>query len=154
MLLLLSLQVLDVELQLMRQALVNAAEPGAGYNPPITVVAVQKNHNKRFFGEVADNTGSSASASASTKLVNVCPGTVVDRDVVHPTQFEFYLNSHAAIQGTCKPTNYRPLYDENGFSSDSLQLMLYYHCYLYQRATRAVSLPAPVFYAVSVLDCC
>jgi hypothetical protein len=26
-------------------------------------------------------------------------GTVVDTDIVHPQGFDFYLNSHAAIQG-------------------------------------------------------
>jgi eukaryotic translation initiation factor 2C len=30
---------------------------------------------------------------------NVQPGTVVDTDIVHPEGFDFYLNSHAAIQG-------------------------------------------------------
>ena len=39
------------------------------------------------------------------------------------------------------------LLDENGWSSDALQLFLYHSCFLYQRATRAVSLPPAVYYA-------
>ena len=51
------------------------------------IVAVQKRHNKRLFGRDAQN-----------QLVSVCPGVVVDTDVVDPLGFEMYLNSHAAIQ--------------------------------------------------------
>ena len=33
-----------------------------------------------------------------------CPaGTVVDRDIGHPTEFDFYLQSHAGILGTSRP---------------------------------------------------
>ncbi|CAF4912007.1 unnamed protein product, partial [Rotaria socialis] len=31
-------------------------------------------------------------------MSNVQPGTVIDTDIVHPLGFDFYLNSHAAIQ--------------------------------------------------------
>ena len=29
---------------------------------------------------------------------NILPGTVVDKDIVHPLWTEFYLNSHVALQ--------------------------------------------------------
>ncbi len=55
----------------------------------MTFIIVKKRHNTRFF--VHDpNTGT---------MNNVQPGTVVDTDIVHPEGFDFYLNSHAAIQG-------------------------------------------------------
>ncbi len=55
----------------------------------MTLIVVKKRHNTRFF--VHDpNTGN---------MVNVQPGTVVDTDIVRPESFDFYLNSHAAIQG-------------------------------------------------------
>ncbi|TQE03980.1 hypothetical protein C1H46_010351 [Malus baccata] len=32
------------------------------------------------------------------KSGNIHPGTVVDTQICHPTEFDFYLNSHAGIQ--------------------------------------------------------
>lgn len=48
-------------------------------------------------------------------------GTVIDTDIVSPNGFDFYLNSHAAIQGTSRPILYQVLYDEIGFTSDEIQ---------------------------------
>ncbi len=48
-------------------------------------------------------------------------GTVIDTDIVSPNGFDFYLNSHAAIQGTSRPVLYQVLYDEIGFTSDDIQ---------------------------------
>jgi len=48
-------------------------------------------------------------------------GTVIDTDIVSPNGFDFYLNSHAAIQGTSRPVLYHVLYDEIGFTSDDIQ---------------------------------
>ena len=45
-------------------------------------------------------------------LVNLILGTVIDTDIVSPNGFDFYLNSHAAIQGTSRPMLYQILYDE------------------------------------------
>jgi eukaryotic translation initiation factor 2C len=96
-----------------------------GYCPPITFVVVQKRHNTRLFPtEGADKSG------------NCLPGTVVDSGICHPTQFDFFLNSHAGLQGHNKPAHYHVLVDENGFSADALQLFTYWQCYLYCRCTR------------------
>lgn len=55
------------------------------------------------------------------------PGTVVDKDIVHPFQYQFFLASHAAIQGVTKPTKYCVLVDENRpeISTDDLQAITY-----------------------------
>lgn len=61
------------------------------YNPPITHIVVQKMHHTRFFParpEFADRNG------------NVKPGTCVDTGITANYEFDFYLNSHAGIQGT------------------------------------------------------
>lgn len=52
---------------------------------------------------------------------DLCLGTVIDTDIVSPNGFDFYLNSHAAIQGTSRPILYQVLYDEIGFTSDDIQ---------------------------------
>lgn len=57
--------------------------------PKLTFIIVKKRHNTRFFARDS-NTGG---------MINVQPGTVVDTDIVHPEDFDFYLNSHAALQG-------------------------------------------------------
>ncbi|ORY45562.1 Piwi-domain-containing protein [Rhizoclosmatium globosum] len=85
---------------------------------------VQKRHHARFFPirkEDSDRSG------------NVLPGTVVETGVTHPSEFDFYLCSHPGLQGTSKPTHYHVLYDENRFTSDSLQELTYRLCYLYCR---------------------
>ncbi|XP_062085647.1 protein argonaute 11-like [Humulus lupulus] len=45
------------------------------------------------------------------KSGNIQPGTVVDTQICHPTEFDFYLNSHAGIHGTSRPTHYHVLFD-------------------------------------------
>ncbi|KAJ3399687.1 hypothetical protein HDV05_001575, partial [Chytridiales sp. JEL 0842] len=78
---------------------------------------------------------------------NIRPGLVVDGDITHPTYFDFYLNSHAGLQGTSRPAHYTVLYDENKFSPDELQQMVFNLCYGYGRATKAVSVCPPAYYA-------
>jgi hypothetical protein len=78
---------------------------------------------------------------------NIPPGTTVDIDITHPTEFDFYLCSHAGIQGTSRPSHYHILWDDNHFSADELQALTYQLCHTYVRCTRSVSIPAPAYYA-------
>jgi len=70
--------------------------------------------------------------------------------IVHPTQFDFYLNSHAAIQGTNNCILYHVLYNEIGFSSDELQQLTYYLCHTDVRCTKSVKMPACARYAHNI----
>ncbi|KAJ2786402.1 Protein argonaute 14 [Coemansia interrupta] len=65
---------------------------------------------------------------------------------------DFYLFSHAAIQGTSRPTHYYVLHDDAGFTMDQIQRLSYYLCYTYAICTRSVSLVPPVYYAHRVAD--
>ncbi|RLM85364.1 hypothetical protein C2845_PM04G05340 [Panicum miliaceum] len=56
-------------------------------------------------------------------------GTVVDTSICHPSEFDFYLCSHAGIKGTSRPTHYHVLYDKNRFSADALQMLTNSLCY-------------------------
>ncbi|KAG0012884.1 Eukaryotic translation initiation factor 2C, partial [Entomortierella chlamydospora] len=108
------------------------------YKPTITFVVVQKRHHARFFPmrrEEGDRVG------------NCVPGTVVDTNITHPFEFDFYLQSHAGLQGTSRPTHYHVLYDENKFTADLLQDFTYKLCHLYARCTRTVSMVPPAYYA-------
>jgi eukaryotic translation initiation factor 2C len=104
-----------------------------GYCPPITYVTVSRAHSTRLFPADRDN---------QDKSGNCLPGTVVDSGICHPSQFDFFLNSHAGLQGHNKPAHYHVLVDENAFSSDGLQLLTYWLCYLYCRCTRCADRPA------------
>ena len=127
--------VLQYEVRALKEAFTQVGGPD--YNPQITWVVVQKRHHTRLFP--ADNNRDRSN--------NVMPGTVVDTVITHPREFDFYLCSHAGIQGTSKPTHYHVLWDENGFTSDSLQTMINNMCYTYVRCTRSVSVVPPAYYA-------
>ncbi|KAK4440323.1 protein argonaute 2 [Sesamum alatum] len=108
------------------------------YQPAITLVVAQKRHQTRLFVEDRNDGGMSG---------NVPPGTVVDTKIVHPQDFDFYLCSHYGGLGTSKPTHYYVLWDENSFTSDELQKLIYDMCFTFARCTKPVSLVPPVYYA-------
>ena len=110
----------------------------SGYSPRVTFIIVQKRHHTRFFA---------MNRQDSDRSGNPLPGTVVDTAVCHPTEFDFYLLSHAGIQGTSRPTKYAVLLDENNFSADELQQFTYHTCYTYARSTRSVSMAPAAYYA-------
>ncbi|XP_012844541.1 PREDICTED: protein argonaute MEL1-like [Erythranthe guttata] len=87
------------------------------------------------------------SRSTTDKSGNILPGTVVDTKICHPNEFDFYLCSHAGIQGTSRPAHYHVLYDENRLSADALQILTNNLCYTYARCTRSVSIVPPAYYA-------
>lgn len=116
---------------------------------------MQKRHHTRLFP---------ASPQFGDQKGNILPGTVVDSTITSIHDFDFYLNSHAGIQGKnrtllisqmiifwClgmnRPAHYYVLVDENGFGSDGIQLFSYWMCYLYCRCTRSVSYAPPAYYA-------
>ncbi|KAI9030479.1 Piwi domain-containing protein [Hyaloraphidium curvatum] len=137
-------RVLDTEVGAIKEAIRWIRnQPGfAGYSPKLTYVIVQKRHHARFFFD-ADN---------ADRRGNGLPGTVMDRTIVHPDFFEFYLLSHAGIQGTSRATKYIVLFDENKLASDEMQQLTFELCHLFARSQRSVSLPQPVFYSHLVAE--
>ncbi|KAK0537016.1 Protein argonaute [Tilletia horrida] len=115
----------------------------AAVPPKVTFVVASKNHNIRFFAQENKDYDRSG---------NLPAGTCVDSAVVHPTVFDFYLQAHAGLIGTARPTHYIVLKDENNFSSDNLQRSVHTLCYTYSRATRSVSLIPPAYYADVLAD--
>ncbi|KAL3530464.1 hypothetical protein ACH5RR_009786 [Cinchona calisaya] len=131
-------QVLWEEMNAIRQACISLQ---GEYLPPVTFVVVQKRHHTRLFPA---NHGDRNSTDRSG---NILPGTVVDTKICHPSEFDFYLCSHAGIQGTSRPTHYHVLLDENRFTADALQMLTNNLCYTYARCTRSVSIVPPAYYA-------
>ncbi|KAK3027391.1 hypothetical protein RJ639_040189 [Escallonia herrerae] len=132
-------KVLEQELQ----AIKVACSRFPGYKPPITFAVVQKRHHTRLF----PNEANPSSTRNQFFDDNVPPGTVVDTVVTHPKEFDFYLCSHWGVKGTSRPTHYHVLWDENHFTSDELQKLVYNLCYTFVRCTKPVSLVPPAYYA-------
>ncbi|KAF8860682.1 eukaryotic translation initiation factor-like protein 2C 2 [Acephala macrosclerotiorum] len=104
-----------------------------------TVAVCTKRHHIRFFPKENDQAGD--------RNANPLPGTLVDQDVTHPFEYDFYLNAHAAIQGTARPVHYHVLLDEAKVPIDNFQKMIYQFSYQYMRSTTPVSLFPAIYYA-------
>uniref|UniRef100_A0A453TD21 Piwi domain-containing protein n=1 Tax=Aegilops tauschii subsp. strangulata TaxID=200361 RepID=A0A453TD21_AEGTS len=131
-------QVLLHELDAIRKA---CASLEANYQPLVTFVVVQKRHHTRLFAHNHND------QSTVDKSGNILPGTVIDSKICHPTEFDFFLCSHAGIKGTSRPAHYHVLWDENNFTADGLQTLTNNLCYTYARCTRSVSIVPPAYYA-------
>lgn len=131
-------KILQDELQAIRAA----CSRFPGYKPPITFAVVQKRHHTRLFPD-----GSDLSSQNQFFDDNISPGTVVDTVITHPREFDFYLCSHWGVKGTSRPIHYHVLWDENQFTSDELQKLVYNLCYTFVRCTKPISLVPPAYYA-------
>lgn len=144
--------VIDKELKGMREAC--KVKYPAGKTPNFTIIICGKRHNTRFYPTDTEQTG---------RTGNPRPGTVVDRGVTEAGNWDFYLQAHFALQGTARPCHYYVIHDEvlskyysnktilqrAGFSStaDALEDLTHSMCYLFSRATKAVSYAPPAYYA-------
>lgn len=108
-------------------------------HPKISIIVVGKRHHTRFYPTKAED--------ADQKTGNPQPGTVVDRGVTGEKLFDFFLLAHQGLQGTSKPGHYVVLKDENRLGADQLQILTHNLCYTFARATRAVSICPPAYYA-------
>ncbi|KAH7110616.1 ribonuclease H-like domain-containing protein [Dendryphion nanum] len=142
--------VLEEELPALREAcktVYPAPDTKAG-KPRITIIIVGKRHNTRFYPtkkEDADRGG------------NPMNGTVVDRGVTEARNWDFFLQAHTAIQGTARPAHYYVVYDQIfrnvplppqfQTAADALEDLTHNMCYLFGRATKAVSICPPAYYA-------
>lgn len=123
--------------------------------PSFTVIVVGKRHNTRFFPST-EQTGVHGSKNGN------CPcGTVVDRGVTETRNWDFFLQAHASALGTARPAHYFVVLDEiftrrknSRFQSavDELEDLTHNMCYLFGRATKAVSVCPPSYYADLVCE--
>ncbi|KAI9733019.1 MAG: hypothetical protein M1834_003564 [Cirrosporium novae-zelandiae] len=111
--------------------------------PKITIIICSKRHHTRFFPTAAPD---------ADKNGNCHNGTVVDRAITFERKWDFFLQAHHCIQGTARPCHYIVIHDENGFTSNRLEQLTHSLCYLFGRATTAVSLCPPAYYADLICD--
>ncbi|XP_075974790.1 protein argonaute-2-like [Anticarsia gemmatalis] len=126
-------QVMNSELAAVHAAYRRMA--GSTRKPEILFLLVQKRHHTRFFNR------------GENSQYNVEPGTVVDTDIVHASELDFYLVSHQALKGTARPTRYHAVCNDGRIPDDEVEQLTYYLCHLYSRCMRSVSYPTPTYYA-------
>ncbi|PHH76233.1 hypothetical protein CDD82_4071 [Ophiocordyceps australis] len=141
-------QVLEKELPLIRQACRTVCPP-QNSKIKLTIIVSVKRHQTRFYPTSKDTMSSSG---------NVCNGTVVDRGVTQARYWDFFLTAHHALKGTARPAHYTVLLDEifrakyQSNAANELERMTHDMCYLYGRATKAVSICPPAYYADIVCE--
>lgn len=127
--------VMDSELEAIRRA---CTQYDQAFNPKVTYIIVTKRHHARFFPK---------QPKQGDRSGNIQAGTVIDTGVVSSHFYDFYLNSHAGIQGTSRPSKYTVLIDENNIPVDALQNYIYRLTHAYARCNRSVSMVNSAYYA-------
>ncbi|MCJ1247072.1 hypothetical protein MMC30_004283 [Trapelia coarctata] len=147
--------VLQNELPLLRKACEDLYPPADTKKglPHITIIIVGKRHHTRFY----PTTGTEADRSGNPKN-----GTVVDRGVTEAHNWDFFMQAHTALQGTARPAHYYIVLDEIFTKrkpqppfqnvADVLEDLTHNMCYLFGRATKAVSICPPAYYADIVCE--
>lgn len=133
-------QVLEKELPLIRAA----CRVKCKTVPKLTIIVSVKRHQTRFYPTTTYELPNNR---------NIRSGTVVDRGVTQARYWDFFLTAHACIKGTARPAHYtvlldeifRAKYEEN--AANELEKLTHELCYLYGRATKAVSICPPAYYA-------
>ncbi|KAL2021248.1 hypothetical protein VTK56DRAFT_7327 [Thermocarpiscus australiensis] len=135
--------VLDKELPFIRAAC-REIYP-ANSQPRISLIVSVKRHQTRFY---PTDPGHIHHESKSPR-----EGTIVDRGVTNVRYWDFFLQAHASLQGTARPAHYTVLLDEifradyGAEAANELEKLTHGLCYLYGRATKAVSICPPAYYA-------
>jgi hypothetical protein len=143
-------KVIDEELPLLQAACKKtypATQIAKGL-PRLSIVIVGKRHNTRFY----------PTNEQDSNRENPNPGTVVDRGVSEARNWDFFLQAHSALQGTARPAHYFTVWDEIFYprhpansggpgAADVLQDLTHKMCYMFGRATKAVSVCPPAYYA-------
>lgn len=123
--------------------------------PRLTVIIVGKRHHTRFFPTQPNDMDTNPTNGKGSS--NLKPGTVVDRGVTEEGMWDFFLQSHAVLQGTGRPAHYVVVLDEifrgrvKGQAqvnvANEVEKLTQALCYSYSRATKAVSLCTPAYHA-------
>ncbi|KAL2126476.1 hypothetical protein VTI74DRAFT_842 [Chaetomium olivicolor] len=136
--------VLKEELPYIRHAC-REVYPANASQPKISLIVSVKRHQTRFYPTDPNHIHPN---SKSPKA-----GTIVDRGCTNVRYWDFFLQAHASLQGTARPAHYTVLVDEifrakfGSKAADVLERLTHDMCYAYGRATKAVSICPPAYYA-------
>lgn len=113
--------------------------------PKVAIIIVGKRHHTRFYPTRKEDADYNPQRDKGSW--NPQPGTVVDRGIANKVLREFWLQAHQGLQGTARPAHYVVIKDELSFEADELEQFTHHLCYLFNRATKAVSICPPAYYA-------
>ncbi|KAL0580200.1 hypothetical protein V5O48_001793 [Marasmius crinis-equi] len=130
-------RVSQVEIQAIRAVWLKRKVPDP---PKLTYLIVGKRHHIAFFPD--------ANSPMNDGKGNCKAGFVSESDLRNPfSKADFYLQSHSALIGTSRSSHYTLLLNEVEVPTQKLQELAFSLCHVYAKATRSVSIPAPVYYA-------
>ncbi|KAJ2556673.1 hypothetical protein GGH12_006297, partial [Coemansia sp. RSA 1822] len=101
------------------------------YEPRVLLMIARKRHCTRFVQETSN-------------FENCVPGTVVTEMTRNGG---FHLIAHHAIHGVSKPTYFLITHNTTRMSNADIHKMTYDLCFAYPIVMRAVTMPAPLYYA-------
>ncbi|KAF2141278.1 uncharacterized protein K452DRAFT_309060 [Aplosporella prunicola CBS 121167] len=104
----------------------------------ITCLVVGKRHHTRFYPK---------NERDKDRTNNTRPGLVVDSVITHPYCYDFFLQAHAALQGTARPAHYFLLRNDMELKEKQLVEVTHNLCYVYGIATKGISYCAPAYLA-------
>ena len=106
------------------------------YKPKISIFSVNKNTDLKFFER--SNGG----------YRNIPAGTVIDKSVISPDVFEFYLQCPEVEKGTGSPVHFLCLYNNNDeLTINDFEEITYQQSYYYWNWPGPVRIPAALKYA-------
>lgn len=149
----------NIELPQIREACkeIYPATATKANKPYVTIIICGKRHHTRFYP--------TSEQDADPRTGGTKNGTVVDRGVTESRIWDFYMQAHTALQGTPKSAHYVVVHDEifrrraaakktkgekrsaSQRAADDLESLTHALCYMFGRATKAVSLVPPAYYA-------
>ncbi|TVY90425.1 Protein argonaute, partial [Lachnellula willkommii] len=115
------------------------------WKPKLTLIVVTKRHHARFYPINDVEAG-------SKQDINLPSGTIVDKTVVAPDRFDFYLQSHESPLGTARSSHYVVVHDDRKYTLSELENITNKLCYTGSRATKALSVSTPARYADILCD--
>ncbi|OHE91723.1 piwi domain-containing protein [Colletotrichum orchidophilum] len=138
-------QVLTTELPMIRKACDQLYPPKQ--HPRLSIIVSVEHHQTRFCP--------TSEVYMDQKSRNIKNGTVVDRGVTQACCWDFFLTAHTALKWTARPAPYtvpldeiiREKYGVGDSAADQLEKLTRNLCYLFGRATKAVSICPPAYYA-------
>ena len=107
-----------------------------GYKPKLTIFSVNKKTDLKFFER--QNGG----------YRNIPSGTVIDRQVISPDVFEFYLQCPEVDRGTGSPVHFLCLYNSNeDLTVNDFEEITYMQSFYYWNWSGPIRIPAALKYA-------
>jgi len=103
--------------------------------PKLTYLVVQQRNKARF-------------ALDGQRGAEHCnPGTIIDSKITSQETPNFYMLAQKVLKGTGRPCHVHVWKDTAKHKLEHIERFAYDLCFLYARATKVVSRPAPVYYA-------